>query len=339
VIVGVVILLLAGTTSALWIHQRQRGEATTQDDAPARLLEWAVGLLPPQRADWGQAMLGELDHLHGGSKRFRFVLGCAVGIVVPPPWGPVVPVAALASVAVGSAVLFGIGFAHFGLAANPWNWVMLPFLAALVTSCLVAASVLLRRPGVAGPGLVGGLVVAGTWLAFSEFTYAGVLSPINSVGDRARPALFLAVPLVVGVGCALGSRSALVGQRAIRLAGASAGLVMFFVSTIAVLAIDGGPRDPGVGVAGGVSESFLKEAMLFLFFLPLATASIGWVSATLASRVRLAGIPERMRNSTSIKASGRAIGRMQERSVRPSVPRAALVAVVVMAAALVFLAK
>ena len=83
------------------------------------------------------------------------------------------------------------------------------------------------------------------------------------------------------------------GRRAARLAGASAGLAMFFVSTIAVVAIDGGPRDPGVGVAGGVSEAFSNVAMLFLIFLPLATAAIGWVAATATAASALWTWPNR----------------------------------------------
>ena len=33
------------------------------EDAPLRLTRWAIGLLAPQRAEWGQAMLGELGHI------------------------------------------------------------------------------------------------------------------------------------------------------------------------------------------------------------------------------------------------------------------------------------
>jgi hypothetical protein len=114
----------------------------------------------------------------------------------------------------------------------------------------------------------------------SGFTWQGIISPINSVGAWSAPAVLIGVPLVVGVACAGRSKSASVGRRAARLAGASAGLVMFFVGTIAVVAIDGGTRDPGASVAGGVSEAFSNVAMLFLIFLPLATAAVGWVAAT-----------------------------------------------------------
>ena len=57
------------------------------EDAPLRLMRWAVGLLSPQRAEWGQAMLGELGHIDGRIRRMRFALGCAGAALVLPPWG------------------------------------------------------------------------------------------------------------------------------------------------------------------------------------------------------------------------------------------------------------
>ena len=90
---------------------------------------------------------------------------------------------------------------HFGLATNPWNWVMLAILAVLVMSSLVAVSVQLRRPGVARLGLVGGLFVAAAWLVVSGFTWQGIISPIYSVGAWSGPAVLIGVPLVVGVRC------------------------------------------------------------------------------------------------------------------------------------------
>jgi hypothetical protein len=165
--------------------------------------------------------------------------------------------------------------------------VILAILATLVMGLIVIGSLLLRRPGVAGPGLAGGIFVVAAWLAVSRFTFPGLIDPIRSVGGRwSIPTLLIAVPLVVGVGGAWRSGSALVGRRAAWLAGVSAGLAMFFVSTIAVVAIDGGPRDPGVSVAGGVSESFSIVAMLFLMLLPLVTATFGWAAATATAHFR-----------------------------------------------------
>ena len=302
------ILLLGGAGAVLWNREHPPPDPqTVQGDVPQWLLTWAVGLLPGDRVDWGQAMLGELNRVEGRLRRWRFALGCVAGVVLVPPWGPIGPIAALGAVALGSAVVFGFGFVHFGLAGNPWNWIMLAILAALVLGSIVAASVLLRRPGVSRLGLIGGIFVAASWLAFSGFKWTGIISPIYSVGAWSGPALLIGVPLVVGVGAGWRSQSALAGRRAARLAGVSAGLAMFFISTIAVVAIDGGPRDPGAGVAGGVSEAFSNVAMLFLLFLPVATATIGWVAATATARVRSGALAPRSYHPVNTsKTAGRA---------------------------------
>ncbi len=241
--------------------------------------------------------------------------------------------AALVAVALGSALVFGLGFVHFGLAADPWNWVMSAILTVLVMGSIVAVRVQLGRPGVARLGLVWGLFVTAAWLVVSGFTWQGIISPIYSVGAWSGPAVLIGVPLVVGVGGAWRSGSASVGRRAARLAGASAGLTMFFVSTIAVVAIDGGQRDPGVGVAGGVSEAFSNVAMLFLIFLPLATAAIGWVAATATARLRTAGLAHRISDSMRTQAVGRAAEGSHGRDIRPLLLGTAAVVVVAMAVA------
>ena len=130
------------------------------------------------------------------------------------------------------------------------------------------------------------------------------------------------------------------GRRAARLAGASAGLAMFFISTIAVMAIDGGPRNPGVGVAGGVSESFANVALLFLMFLPLATATIGWVAATATARLRLADPAQRSHDSMSTpKAAGQVGEGSESRSTKRLLLLLTVVVVVVMAVAFFFEAR
>jgi hypothetical protein len=335
------VLLLSGAGAVLWSREHPPPDTlTVRRDGPLRLLQWAVGLLPADRVDWGQAMLGELDRIEGRSRRWRFALGCMAGVALLPPWGSDGPMAVLVAAALGSAVVFGIGFVHFGLATNPWNWVMLAILAALVMSSLVAVNVQLRRPGVARLGLVGGLFVAAAWLAVSGFTWQGIISPIYSVGAWSGPAVLIGVPLVVGVGGAWHSKSASVGRRAARLAGASAGLAMFFISTIAVVAIDGGQRDPGAGVAGGVSESFSNVAMLFLILLPLATTAVGWVAATAIARLSFVDPAQRSHDSMSTpKAAGEVAEGSQSRSTGSLLLLLAVVVVVVIAVALFFEAR
>src|SRR5476649_1399779 len=72
-------------------------------DAPMRLLRWAIGLLSAQRAEWGQAMLGELAHIEGRARRWRFTIGCIGAALLLPPWGRASgAVLAIVAVAVGS---------------------------------------------------------------------------------------------------------------------------------------------------------------------------------------------------------------------------------------------
>jgi len=246
--------------------------------------------------------------------------------------------ATLGTVALGAAAVVGFGFAHFGLAINPWNWIVLALLAVLVSGAVISVSILLRRPGVAGPGLVGGLLVMAAWLAFSQFTFGGLVSPIHSAGDWSNPALFIAVPMLVGVGSTWRSGSAVVGRRAARLAGVTAGLAMFFASSIAVVAIDGGPRDPGVGVAGGVSEAFFDVAMLFLFSLPLAMTAVGWVAATATVRFRQMALTGDQDSKSTTKAAGRTVGESQSRTVGMLL-RAAVVVMLVMGVGFILLAR
>jgi len=335
------ILLLSSAGAVLWSREHAPPDTqTVRRDGPLRLLQWGVGLLPGDRVDWGQAMLGELDRIEGRLARWRFTLGCVAGVVLSPPWGSDGPMVVLVATAVGSAVVFGIGFVHFGLDTNPWNWVTLAILVVLVMSSLVTVSVQVRRPGVARLGLVGGLFVAAAWLVVSGFTWQGIISPIYSVGAWSGPAVLIGVPLVVGVGGTWRSKSASVGRRAARLAGASAGLAMFFISTIAVVAIDGGQRDPGAGVAGGVSESFSNVAMLFLIFLPMATAAVGWVAATAIARLRFVAPAQRNHDSMSTpKAAGQVAEGSQSRSTGRLLLLLAVAVVGVMAMALFFEAR
>src|SRR5256885_12193609 len=64
--VGIGVALLRRYARAVPAGSAARG------DVPERLLRWAAGLLSAQRTEWGQAMLGELDHIDGRGPRWRF---------------------------------------------------------------------------------------------------------------------------------------------------------------------------------------------------------------------------------------------------------------------------
>src|SRR6267143_189231 len=92
-----------------------------RDDVPERLLRWAAGLLSAQRAEWGQAMLGELDHIDGRGPRWRFAAGCAGAALLLPPWGRAAgAVWAMAATAAGAAGVYAAVAVRYRLDAGGW---------------------------------------------------------------------------------------------------------------------------------------------------------------------------------------------------------------------------
>jgi hypothetical protein len=145
-----------------------------RDDVPELLLRWAAGLLSAQRAEWGQAMLGELDHIDGRSRRWRFAVGCAGAVLLLPPWGR-------AAAAVWA--MRGRGRCH--RPAPPWSsgtGCVGGCVGAIILVFLVSTPP--RRERAAVPPRCRRTRTAGrpcvilAWLAIQRFTFAGVIVPM-----------------------------------------------------------------------------------------------------------------------------------------------------------------
>ena len=254
------------------------------DDAPVRLLRWTAGLLSEPRDEWGHAMLGELDHIEGRGRRWRFTIGCAGAALLLPPWRRAAAgVLAMIAVAIGSLGLYTAVIIRYRLSVGDWVGaaITLTFLASLI----VAAGVLLHRPGVAVPGLLGGLFVALAWLAMSGFTFYGFIAPMPTTD---LPLLLIVVPAVVGMAGTLWGGSAVVGRRTARLAAISAGLTLFLYGTlaVAVLGAGGPPEDTGFTVRYIISDRLANNILPNLVILPLVTATVGWAAAAATARIR-----------------------------------------------------
>jgi len=268
---------------------RQPGQAVpadpaVRDDMPARLLRWAAGLLSARREEWGQAMLGELDHIEGRGRRWRFAAGCAGAALVMPPWGRATAVVWLmAAVAAGSAGLYASVGASYGLGTG--DWVMAAIALVLLAGYILAASVLLRRPGVALPGLLGGLLVALAWLVPYGFTFSGLIAGVAPLW--AVLAQGIVVPLLMGVAGTLWGGDAVAGRRIARLAGLSAGLGVFLYGTVAVAVIGaaGAQIDATWTVSADVADRLGNNAVFYLWCLPLVTAALGWAAASATARL------------------------------------------------------
>jgi len=255
-----------------------------RDDVPARLLRWAAGLLSAQRAEWGQAMLGELDHIDGWGRRWRFAAGCAGAALLLPPWGrAAAAVWGMVTVAAGAAGLYAALEVRYGLGA--WSWVFAAVVLVLLAGCTLAAAVLARQPGIAVPGLLGGLFVVLAWLVPYGFTFYGLIVAVPPFWASLTQGLV--VPLLAGAAGTLWSGSAAVGRRIARLAAVSAGLVLFLYGTLAVAVIGaaGAQIDATWTVSANIDDRLGNNVIFYLWVVPLTTAALGWAAATATAAV------------------------------------------------------
>ena len=151
-------------------------------------------------------MLGELGHIKGRVRRMRFALGCVAAMLVLAPWGRAAAgVWAMIALAAGSVGLYASVAVHYRLAGG--DWIAGGILTVFVIGVLLGGSSLVRRPGVAIPGLLGGLIVVLVWLALSGFTFLDQILP--DIVHWHRWVDLIVVPFVVGAAGTLwsGTRS------------------------------------------------------------------------------------------------------------------------------------
>nr|BFE63104.1 hypothetical protein GCM10020063_076300 [Dactylosporangium thailandense] len=254
------------------------------EDAPLRLLRWAVGLLSAQRAEWGRAMLGELGALEGRWSRLRFAFGCTGAALVMPPWGRAAAALwATIGIAAASLALFAVLTVDYGLGVG--GWITLAVVALICAGYLLGASALLRRPGIALPGVLGGVFATLAALSLSGFTAVDQVTFIpNPWQQWVR---VIAVPAVIGVAGTLWRRDPAAGRRVARLAALSAGLLQLLYATVAVTILGGGgppDEDGGSTIRGTVSDR-LGNNVVDLVVSTLIIAMVGWAAAALAGSV------------------------------------------------------
>jgi hypothetical protein len=278
-------MMLIGIGVALFRRSAKSVAERPRADAPMRLLQWAAGLLSAQRAEWGQAMLGELDHIEGRGRRWRFAIGCVGAALLLSPWGRAgAGVLAMFALAMGGLGVYASVIVRYGLGSK--SLVGVAIVSIFLLSFVLAALVLLRRPGIAVPGLLGGLFAGLVWVAASGFTFFNLIDRVWPAW--ALPVLLIAVPAVIGVLGTLRGGSAAAGRRTARLAGISAGLGVYLYGTlaVAVLGAGGPPDDSGFSANYKIDDRLGNNLIFYLAFLPLVTATIGWSAAAVTAHIR-----------------------------------------------------
>ncbi|MEP7053983.1 MAG: hypothetical protein ABI912_01875 [Actinomycetota bacterium] len=285
--------------SSLVLRRRSAGRSSHPQsmDAPATLLTWAVGFLAADREQWGQAMLGELEHLEQRPTRWRFALGClAATLLVPPGQGDA---RRLVGALVSAASLASAGLVSFALLRYPGivtglgTWLALTTFAAVLLGFTLFALLLVRRGAAAGLGLACGVAVAVVWIVVG-------VTVVNSA--KARPVfslLLLALPLAALVAGGAGTwhgRTGAAGRKTALLTGLVAGLVLFLVVAASTLLTAGGPYDAGLvrdfptsglpDLATYAVSDNLGTAMALLLFASTVTAVLGCAAASVIARLR-----------------------------------------------------
>ncbi|WP_433613866.1 hypothetical protein ACQP2P_05600 [Dactylosporangium sp. CA-139114] len=281
-----IVFLVTPVAVAIALYRRdpRRFLDGPDEDAPQRLLNWAAGLLSPQRAEWGRAMLGELGALDGWWRRLRFALGCAGAALIMPPWGRAAAALwATIGVAAASLAIHAVLLVDYGLGTG--DWIALAVVGLTCVGYLLGASALLRRPGVALPGVLGGVFATLAVLGLSGFTAADQVTFVPIGWERGM--IVFAVPAVIGVAGTLWRRDPATGRRIARLAALSGGLLQLLYATVAVAILGGGgppDEDGGFTIRGTVSDR-LGNNIVHLAVTTLIIAMVGWAAAALAGSV------------------------------------------------------
>jgi hypothetical protein len=282
-------LCLLGILIALYRRDPHRFLDGPAQDAPLRLTRWATGLLTTERAEWGQAMLGEIGHIEGRFRRMRFAIGCVGAALVMPPWGRAVAgVWAMIVLAAGAIGLDSAMAVSYRLGGG--EWIVTAILTVFVAGIFFGTSALVRRPGVALPGLAGGLIIAVIWLTLHGFTFGDQLLP-NTVPWH-RLVQVIVVPFAVGAAGTAWSRDPVAGRRIARLAGITGSLGLYVYATVAVAVIGGGgpfDQDGGGTLRGTVSDRLGNNTVLLAFTI-LVFPTIGWAGAAVAGRLLRRGL-------------------------------------------------
>ena len=169
------------------------------------------------------------------------------------------------------------------------DWIFAVIELTIVAGFILAAAILLRRPGVALPGLLGGLVVALTWLAMQGFTFYDVIAPWTAPFWPLVP--MVAVPVLVGVARALRAGSAVGRPRIARLAALSAGLAYLYGPSRSRCRRQRAGQGTRVDGQSHHRRPARQQRDLRAAVYPLVTVTIGWAAAAVTARIRRAWPP------------------------------------------------
>jgi hypothetical protein len=291
-LLGVAVIILRTRN----VHASPTGEGS---DLPQRLLAASVVLLAADRAEWGQAMAGELDRLTARGERWRFVLGCARATLLLPPRrgtpGRLI-VTAMASAAASCAGLVGYGLVRYpGVITGVRSWVSVAAFLAVLVGYPVTANMVVRRMDrtaldALGVAMAGALLIAALWIV------VGVTASFGG-SDYLATLLLLVLPvasLSVGAVGAWRGGTVSAGRLAAVLLAVGSGMLVFFVWVGDTLLTGGRPYDAGMvrdfhssgahDLATYAVSDNMGSAMMLLLLVPVLVALFGLAGTAVTAR-------------------------------------------------------
>jgi hypothetical protein len=297
--IALLTLVAAWPAPAMLRALRTMRVGDTGDRATA-LLSVAIRSLPAGRADWGQAMLGELEEAHGSRARWRFSVGClnaALALRVRATFGGSHRDGAVVRTTLLAAVAAALALGAYGLISYPLLTTtqgarpgILALLAVLVgyVVCALGLSrgmtpraVLARRYG-----LLGGVATAAAWLL--------AIFPTAALKEWVFVPLAIAIlgPASVAMLAGRATRDRTAATAGALWSGLVGGIAVFVIWLSATYLHDGGPLDPqlirdfhasGASnlTAYAVSEN-LGAALGMLAMIPTVALAAGSLAARMA---------------------------------------------------------
>jgi hypothetical protein len=260
-----------------------------------------VAVLSTDRAEWGQAMIGELGQVVSRSQRRRFAFRCSLTVLFLRPRrgapGRLIATTVQAS-AVGCVGLVAFALIRFpGLISGVGTLLALSAFLAVIVGYSVAASVIADRlsdpsSGAVRIALVGAAALALVWVLI------GLSASVGSSQDVGT-ALFLLVPTVSVLVGAVGSRrlGARIGFRVSLLSALSAALLVFLIWFGEAALTSGRPYDAGLvrdfrsSGAGNLATYAVNDnlgtALMLLLLVPLLATLSGLIGASIARLLRI----------------------------------------------------
>ena len=302
---AVIALVVIVATLAVPTFLRVLRVRGSMDGDHARLvIVFAAQGLPPDRADWAQAMLVEFDRVEGRRERWLFSLGCAwasarIRIGSQEPGGALLRAVVLASAAI-ALVLVGYGLVEYpGLRSEPNVWgATVVFVATLLA--YTALTVLLSR-GEAQPlatarryGIAGGLAVGVGW-------FLGTAPPSALKGWVFLPLLIaLLGPAIVAALAGHRANDSRAGMLAALWSGLVGGLSVFIWVTLTYTNA-GGPYDSGLirdfqrsgapDLATYAVNDNLGSGLVLLLMIPTVALALGSLTARLSAATPRTNLP------------------------------------------------